>query len=202
MNEEEGRGLRIVTEVMEEREICETCGADTGGGSVKTVSSTGVVLKILCHECSDAVNLEEYGSGRELTMRLVMASIVARDPSGPLKEIRESYERIAERIKLFEERVWFGGLQAENRECHTKGMSMVHDGMSLLVFSMAGRTMITIQDDDGDVTLIADETSGEPTMGLQGVHGTESKAAELMGRAEAAWVSGARPRPDREIRPL
>lgn len=199
MNEEEGRNLRIVAEVMTEAEICERCGEDTVGRCVKTVSATGAVKKILCHDCSDAVDMEDYERERRLTTRVVMMSILARQPSELLLEVKASYERLTASIKSFERDVWFSGLQPVVRACSCSGMSLAHEGLSVLLFSSAGRIMITIQDGVNDLSLIADETSRESTTGLQGVNGTESQAVGLIGRAIAAWNAGARPKPDREV---
>ncbi len=203
MNEEEGKNLRIVAEVMTEAELCERCGEDTVGSGTKTFSAaTGAILKILCHGCSDASDLEAYEKDRSLTNRVVMMAIMAKEPSALLQEVKASYERVVASVRSFERDVWFSGLQSVVRRCKSSGMSMAHEGLAVLLYSMAGRIMITIQDGVGDVTLIADETSKESTMGVQGTHSTESQAVDLIERATEAWNAGVRPTPDRTISPL
>lgn len=53
MTPEEGRSLRIVAEVMDEVELCEVCGVDTGGHE-KAVRTTegGSLVRVLCQLCA------------------------------------------------------------------------------------------------------------------------------------------------------
>jgi len=201
LDAEEGKNLRIVGEVVDEVELCERCGADTLGGNVKTIDAeTGATKKILCHGCHGRISLDNFGETGYLSTSLIMASLVGGGAVDPEREaVRESYERVTAGIKAFESEVWFGGLQALVRSCDSSGMSLVHEGTSMLTFCSAGRAMITVQDEDGEITVIADETSNESRTGLQGLHGTEKHVLSLLERARSAWASGARPRPDREV---
>ncbi len=199
MTPEEGKNLRIVAEVMDELELCEGCGVNTEGSSVKTLRADGSLVRLLCHSCSIREKLDQFAKDSVLTGRLIMDSISSQDLDGPRHEIRKSYERLRDRIRGFERRVWFGGLQEEVKRCTRSAMSMKHGTLEVLLFSSAGRTMVTIQDGDLDFTVVAAEDSDKPSMGMQSVTGREAELFGLLDRAEAAWESGVRPVPDDQV---
>jgi hypothetical protein len=108
---------------------------------------------------------------------------------------------ITNTLRRFEEMVWFGGLQAKARASKTKGLSAVANGLKLMVYTMCGRAMITLERDDGtSVTTITEKTSSDRRMGLHGVSGTEGHICPLIHDAIALWQAGSlQVQEDREV---
>jgi hypothetical protein len=101
--------------------------------------------------------------------------------------------KIQIKTKEFESKVWFDGLQKQIRAAKVKGVSAKpwrRDKFVVLTYSIAGRTMITIEDKESSVTLITDETSSESCMGWQGVDATEENALRLIDQAISMWQTG------------
>ena len=86
-------------------------------------------------------------------------------------------------MKEFEKEVWFKGLQKKVIDSRVKEVS-AHPGIfsnfCVLTYTMAGRTMITIQDDNNSVSFVADETSSDSRTGFQGIDATEEQALSLI----------------------
>lgn len=103
--------------------------------------------------------------------------------------------RISKKVKEFEAKVWFKGLQdmilAEKKE---RGISAKlgkeHKNFCVLTWTGMGRTMITIEDDDASVTCVADETSKDSRTGFHGIRATGEQAIALYDKAIALYEDG------------
>lgn len=110
-------------------------------------------------------------------------------------EVQIYSAKISEKVKEFESKVWFKGLQdmilAEKKE---RGISAKlgkeHKNFCVLTWTGMGRTMITIEDDDASVTCVADETSKESRTGLHGIRATGEQALALYDKAISLYEDG------------
>jgi hypothetical protein len=102
--------------------------------------------------------------------------------------------RLQKRIKDFDSRVWFKGLQDQILNTQCRGVSAKlgkkHNNFCVLTWTCAGRTMITIEDDDASVTAVADETSKESRTGLHGIRATGEQALALYDKAISLYEDG------------
>lgn len=102
--------------------------------------------------------------------------------------------RIQKKIKEFDAKVWFKGLQDQIHATTCRGVSAKlgkkHDNFCVLTWTCAGRTMITIEDDNAMVTAVADESSKESRTGLHGIRATGEQAIELINRAISLFEAG------------
>lgn len=77
------------------------------------------------------------------------------------------YEMLEPFIKRFESNVWFPKLFEQVNATTCRGQSGKAGDKSILLWTCAGRTMITIRDAQGSwMSLMVAEDSKEPTMGL------------------------------------
>jgi hypothetical protein len=170
-------------------------------------------VEVVCFKCSEDEEFNEYLKDKTLTSHLFMNNnsklfyllTASREPRRieiddrqamtELKsriDIQLSYLDIKSRIKEFERRVWFSGLQDIIRAASVKGVSAKPKStvnFCVLTYSMCGRTMFTIEDDLASVTLITDETSKESCMGLQGIRANVGYAKYLINLAIEMWES-------------
>ena len=97
-------------------------------------------------------------------------------------------------IKEFDARVWFKGLQEQIHDTKCRGVSAKlgkkYDNFCVLTWTCAGRTMITIEDDNASVTAVADETSKESRTGLHGIRATGEQALALIDKAISLYEEG------------
>lgn len=98
--------------------------------------------------------------------------------------------RISAKIKEFESKVWFKGLQDMVLATNERGISARKDAFKVLTWTGMGRTMITFEDDKSSVTCVADETSKESRTGYHGISGTGEQALALIDRAITLYESG------------
>lgn len=103
--------------------------------------------------------------------------------------------RICNKVKEFEAKVWFRGLQdmilAEKKERGISAKLGKKDkNFCVLTWTGMGRTMITIEDDDASVTCVADETSKESRTGFHGIQATGEQALALYDKAIALYENG------------
>jgi hypothetical protein len=102
--------------------------------------------------------------------------------------------RIQNKIKDFDAKVWFKGLQNQIHDTTCRGVSAKlgkkHSNFCVLTWTCAGRTMITIEDDNASVTAVADETSKESRTGLHGIRATGEQAVALIDRAISLFEDG------------
>ena len=77
------------------------------------------------------------------------------------------YESVRPHIKTFEERIWFGGLSEIVRESNNRGHRGTCGDLEVMLWSMAGRTMITLRDENGRwLSLMVATDDDRSTMGL------------------------------------
>jgi hypothetical protein len=108
-------------------------------------------------------------------------------------EIRCSFQKIHAKIKEFEQRVWFKGLQETIRRSKCKGVSATDTpfaGFHVLTYTMCGRTIITVEDKQSSVSMICLDDSSESTMGDRGIDATEEQAIHLINLAIELYESG------------
>ena len=102
--------------------------------------------------------------------------------------------KLSRRIKDFDSKVWFKGLQDQILKTKCRGVSAKlgkkHSNFCVLTWSCAGRTMITIEDDNASVTAVADETSKESRTGLHGIRATGEQALALIDKAISLYEDG------------
>ena len=102
--------------------------------------------------------------------------------------------RIQSKIKDFDAKVWFKGLQNQIHGTTCRGVSAKlgkkQKNFCVLTWTCAGRTMITIEDDDASVTAVADEDSKESRTGLHGIRATGEQALALIDRAISLFEDG------------
>lgn len=136
---------------------------------------------------------------RVLTTKLLLSAVLAEhDTDLPPKErakfadVNRSIERLRVLIRQFDNDVWFGGLQEYVRAAKVHGHStLISTTLQALLYVMAGRVMITLAASSGEsITLITDETSSVPCMGVQGIRATEEQAEGMLSAAITAWKSG------------
>lgn len=182
---------------MREPTNCDTCQSSLDNGYSYRYEGDKLV-KALCFKCAKNENIQEYLKTKVLSSRLIMEnnlSLYHSDIKGNIDDasylqelkmktdIQLSYLRIHRKMKEFEKEVWFKGLQKKVIDSRVKGVS-AHTNMlnnfCVLTYSIAGRTMITIEDDTASVTFVADETSPEPRTGFQGISATEEKGISLI----------------------
>lgn len=158
----------------------------------------------LSHDaCEKARRLDEFQRTGLLTSKLTLeATLVAyKNPDSPHRPIFDACERINEAIKNFERYAWFGGAVPEMKETEyqgkrwtfprveksiqslalpVRGLSGKHDGIEMLVYSCAGRAMVTLRRGDVEITVITADDEQTDRMGQQGIHATEAEAIELL----------------------
>lgn len=101
-----------------------------------------------------------------------------------------SFLKVYQKIKTFEQDVWFKGLQDLVRPSKDRGFSAKDGNLTVMTYSMAGRCMITIEDDKASVTMLCDESAKTSSMGDRGIRATESQAIGLLDRAVKGYQDG------------
>lgn len=140
-----------------------------------------------CRPCDKNARLKQYNDSGHLSIRLILDAILDRDKSETWADIRNANERISSVVKKFESAVWFNGLQEIARKSKYKGNSYKCDDFEMLIYTMAGRAMITIENKIASVTMITAEDEPDPCMGLQGIQATEADATMLIEMACEKW---------------
>jgi len=189
---------------------CQRCDASLERGH--SARWSGDELKeVICFDCSNNEEFKEYIDTKVLTTHLVTNNWMKlfylletnREPKrvsisnqNELRDLRYRLDiqiailDIQKKIKEFETKIWFGGLQEIVRASTVKGVSAKtekDENFCVLTYSMCGRTMFTIEDDLGSITLITDETSKDPCMGLQGIRANVGYATYLLNFAIEKW---------------
>jgi len=108
-------------------------------------------------------------------------------------KVQLSTARINKKIKEFEKEVWFKGLQDQVLATRSRGVSAklkTHNNLCVLTYTIIGRTMITIEDDNSSVTCVADETSKESRTGYHAICATAENAEKLIDLAIELYKNG------------
>lgn len=195
-----------------EHKICQTCSASLEQGYCYKYQD-GVVVSALCFSCNDKEVLATYRSNRILRTSLLTSHInyiydlkgyelfyrgnVAKEAERQdnlLKlEIFLSTEKIRNRIKAFEQKVWFSGLQELTHKSRVKGVSAKtnrSDEFAVLTYTMAGRVMFTIENVAASITTLCSDSGSESTMGIQGISASEQEALDLLDKAIELFQTG------------
>jgi len=134
--------------------------------------------------------------------------LLSREHGEPLAGHREtmvavaaSNKRIHAEIKAWESGVWFDGLQKDVLAAKFRGFRLDFNGGHTLVYSLAGRTQITIEtsDDSAQISLITADNETGPVMGQNSIRATEDQALGLLVRSRVAFGFGAKFRRDDKI---
>jgi hypothetical protein len=199
-----------------EPQNCQDCGKSLERG-YSTCYKGDQITKFICFACDRELSFREYLVSRRLSIRLLMDVLMDLhytfqmsfqqiddllycqdrfNRTTHLEDLKNKLEiqiaslKIIDKIKDFEKKVWFDGLQKMAQSAKTKGISaktQVFDNFAILTYTMSGRTMITIQNNGNSITLITGEDSSECRMGLQGIDATFEKAYLLLDIAIQAF---------------
>jgi hypothetical protein len=116
------------------------------------------------------------------------------DTTKAMLRVQLTTARLQKKIKKFDSEVWFKGLQDQIHDTKCRGVSAKlgkkYDNFCVLTWTCAGRTMITIEDDNASVTAVADETSKESRTGLHGIRATGEQALALIDKAISLYKEG------------
>ncbi len=163
-------------------------------------------IEVICFKCDKKETMEDYLKDKIITTRVLMDSMLAvhRHVDGDIDdveklskllklnfsddmiakiEIQIASAKIQKKIKEFESKIWFNGLQEQVLKTKCRGVSAklkTHNKFCVLTWTCAGRTMITIEDNDSSVTCVADETSKQSRTGFHGIRAKASDALDLI----------------------
>jgi hypothetical protein len=192
-----------------ETKVCDTCKKEIDGPSIQYFRAEkgeeAKVARTACQPCDQAERMQKFKETGFLSTWLVEEE--------QLKEIRAEYGKsergdaevlaafapIQAEIEVFEQEVWFGGLQDFARNIKTKGSKAEQDGLTLMCYTMCGRAMITVEDATASVTMITIEDEKKPCMGWRGIQATGPQAVDLLKRAVQLWKAGMRAVSDRDV---
>lgn len=177
---------------------CDKCHADLDGKATVQKFVNDKVVRTVCVDCDQAERHAKFKETGVLSTWLVEAEVikdawrnVGDRPSGPPADaaVMEAYKSIEAAIKTFEQEVWFAGLQEFARKAKTKGTGAEAEGVKLMCYTMCGRAMITVEDENATVTVITleDELPPKTPMGFRGIHATKDQALGLFTRVGELW---------------
>lgn len=121
-----------------------------------------------------------YTTSKRLSGNLLTSAFLGGIAEPLATELQIIFERLEQAITRFERIVWFGGVQAYCQQASIKGHSMQADQVKVLLYAIAGRALITLSDGDESITLITEEDSSRPRMGLQSIDGTAERATRML----------------------
>jgi hypothetical protein len=98
------------------------------------------------------------------------------------RKIAEEYEAVHAAVKVFERNVWFSWLKTYWNDTRDRGHNSQIAGLEMLLWGCAGRVVMTLRDPvtDASVTVITDDSSDTPRMGIQGIDATAADALRLL----------------------
>lgn len=202
--------------------ICDTCKQPIGETAPYSWErdKQGNVVRTTCMECREEEDLQEYERTGYLTSRVQVAAVLEEfrikegkprlGHKATIFRILESNRRLQKKVKEFEQKVWYSGLQDFIRKEKVKGHSAECEGVKFLSYAMCGRWRMTIEKRSLlkggwyiDVITAEDEPPPYAGMGINGIGATEEQAIGLLGAAISAWQSGQMKfTPDSEVRIL
>jgi len=185
---------------------CARCDATDLSGYSQTLDKDDNVLETICLLCHDKEWIAKYEkSGRISTSLSTMAYLtvhglprkgLAPEKIHTLHLVFESMKEVYDKIREFNQDVWFAGLQKFIQGEDTHGHSatftdeMGHE-IKFLSLAMCGRWRATIQDPEGSfIDIITVEDESEARMGLNGIGSTTEAALRLLESAITAWKAG------------
>lgn len=196
---------------------CMRCGADLERGySTRYVNDE--CKEVICFKCDKEEETSDFMKTGVITTHFMMSCMmdVYRLVDGDVHneekliallrgnhspemmakiKVQLATARLCNKVKEFEARVWFKGLQdmihAEKKERGISAKLGKKDkNFCVLTWTGMGRTMITIEDDDASVTCVADEDSKESRTGFHGIRATGEQALALYDKAIALYENG------------
>lgn len=130
-----------------------------------------------------------------LTTNDVMYWLTRQDPEG-----LALVNRLDALVKRFEAEVWRKGLQEQKAKFPERGARRASrsrfeilddrdhpERVEILCYTIAARTLITLEREGVHITVLADETSNA-SMGLQGLYGTEEEVTSIVTDAIEQWM--------------
>lgn len=168
--------------------ICFKCDKQE---SIADHMKTGVITTHLMMDCMmDVYRLVDgdvHNEDKLLALLRLSDSFKSSDETKAKIKIQLATIQIQSKIKEFEARVWFSGVQDQVLATKCRGvcakLGKKHDNFNVLTYSICGRTMITIEDKKASVTCVADETSKESRTGLHGINASGEEAIALINKA-------------------
>src|SRR3990167_5677927 len=159
--------------------FCGICGADTDVTgytvSYRIDKETGnqTDVQVFCQPCDHAKSMGKYAETSVLRSRLTLQASLykhsvewsARSGKNQVKDqdrvwaklydkMNQSMEKVQDLIELFEQKVWFAGLQEQVEATNSRGLSADFGESKMLVWSCAGRTLVTLDNPTHQVTVI------------------------------------------------
>jgi hypothetical protein len=162
---------------------------------------TGIITTSFMMDCMmsamdvlrDRFGRMEYDAHNEAQLQECIAGDYPETTKAKLR-VQLATTRIQTKIKEFDAKVWFKGLQDQIHNTQCRGVSAKlgkkYDNFCVLTWTCAGRTMITIEDDHAMVTAVADKTSKESRTGLHGIRANGEQALALLERAIYLFEDG------------
>ncbi len=182
---------------------CRICGKPPSGRVTEYLDSkTGAVTAVECEPCAAGARLDRFERTGHITTWLwtdshfEVGDAEKRGPaSGPriqsLRRLVESMESLKEQVAEFDRDVWFGGLQVIVRASSSSALSGRAPLGPVLLLTTAGRAICTMIGPSGEsVTVITDQSSPSPRMGVQGIDATADEARLLISGAVASFRDG------------
>ena len=179
------------------------CGRSLGNG-YSTFITSGKPDVSVCRTCANKERNDRYKETKEITTSLYMDAMLDRQilqSKGYMKsedfvvdsfdgdEILRTMKACDELIGDFRRRHWMGGLCDRAYQARS-GLSGETPDFKVLVMSMGGRCMITIQDTlpkgkfgGAMITLIASDGDVASRLGVQGICATKEEAIGLLWHA-------------------
>lgn len=185
--------------MSQELQICVTCKDETTEYWTSW-NSKGEVTKYECDSCVCRGRIKDYEETGYLTSKLIMEANLAthkyngsyyRDeqPSQTHINVAEACKRLEVSIRAFQTNVWFNGMKTQiNAEKRVAGMSASHDSFKILTFCTAGRCMLTLEEANVSLSIVADETSDISNIGLQSCYGTEKELLSLLAKSQLLFA--------------
>lgn len=196
--------VRFPVSLIPESTNCDVCNASLDNGYSYHYKGDKLV-KALCFTCDQQETFNLYIQNKRLNTRLILDNslklyrlnknydvddeILEKMKNGADEilshriDIAQATNNLKKKIKEFEMEVWFKGLQNMVLGTNKRGISAKtdsHNKFHILTYTMAGRTMITIGDNNNSVTCIADESSKESRTGFHGIDATAEDALGLV----------------------
>ncbi len=193
-----------------DQRVCSACNRSTTSGIVEHYEGKRLT-RVTCASCDMTERYDAFAKTARLSTWLITdaALLTYRAAERPrpeadtqpqrfalARQIRASLDALRDDVKTFEREVWFQGLQKTVQQARTKGLSggvvpSALGPLKVMAYAMAGRAMVTIDGPECSVTVITEEDSRSPRMGLQGVSGTAPQACVMLHAVIAAWRVGA-----------
>ena len=159
---------------------CETCKADLSGGYSQTWKGDKVTSTV-CFDCARKERNAEYEQNGKMVTSLMIDASLDRGCGKRLAPVGAVFdlEVIEAAVRQFDDQVWKGGLRELLKNSTMRGHSRKSGKFQLLTYYMAGRYMLTLEDNKASITLITTDDA-DVRMGIQGICATRDQAVTLV----------------------